>query len=47
MVASAERLMEIEQFSNDSEKSALDIQTVKAYYSDKLKSFGIKNANFT
>ncbi len=47
MTASAERLMEIENFSDDSEKSALDIETVKAYYSEKLKSFGLKNADFT
>lgn len=47
MTASAERLMEIESFSDDCEKPALDIDTVKAYYSDKLKSFGLKNAKFT
>ena len=47
MTASAERLMEIESFRNDSEKTALDIDTVKAYYSDSFKSFGLKNADFT
>ena len=47
MTASAERLIEIENFTNDSEKAALDIDTVKAYYSDKLISFGLKNADFT
>ena len=47
MTASAERLMEIESFRNDSEKTALDIDTVKAYYSDSLKTFGLKNADFT
>jgi ATP-binding cassette subfamily B protein len=47
MTASAERLMEIESFSDDCEKAALDIDTVKAYYSDKLGAFGLKNADFT
>ena len=47
MTASAERLMEIESFSDDSEKSAPDIDTVKKYYTDKLRSFGLKNADFT
>ena len=47
MTASAERLMEIENFTNDSDKQALDIESVKTYYSDKLKSFGLKEANFT
>ena len=47
MTASAERLMEIESFSDDCEKTALDIDTVKAYYSDKLEAFGLKNADFT
>ena len=47
MTSSAERLMEIEDFQNDSDKAALDIDTVKAYYSQKLKSFGLKNADFT
>ena len=47
MTASAERLMEIEGFSDDSEKSAPDIDTVKKYYTDKLRSFGLKNADFT
>ena len=47
MTASAERLMEIESFGNDSNKHSLDIQSVKAYYSDNLKAFGLKNADFT
>ncbi|SFB68039.1 ABC transporter ATP-binding protein [Ruminococcus albus] len=47
MTASAERLMEIENFYDDSEKQALDIDTIKKYYSDKLRSFGLKNADFT
>ena len=47
MTASAERLMEIESFTNDSEKFSLDIESVKKFYSGKLKSFGLKNADFT
>ena len=47
MTASAERLMEIESFSDDSEKPALDIRSIKAYYADELKAFGLKNADFT
>lgn len=47
MTASAERLMEIEQFESDSKETALDIQTVKENYSGNLLSFGLKNVCFT
>lgn len=47
MTASAERLMEIESFNDDSDKPALDIQAVKKYYSNDMKAFGLKNAEFT
>lgn len=47
MTASAERLMEIENFANDSEKTPLEIESIKEFYSGKLKSFGLKNADFT
>jgi ATP-binding cassette subfamily B protein len=47
MTASAERLMEIEDFQNDSEQSALDIDTVQKYYTDRLRSFGLRDADFT
>ena len=47
MTASAERLMEIESFRNDSEAPALGIETVKDYYTNDLCSFGLKNACFT
>ena len=47
MTASAERLMEIENFSDDSDKQALDIDTVQTYYVDELSSFGLRNADFT
>ena len=47
MTASAERLMEIEAFPDDSDKPALDVDTVKSYYAEKLRRFGLKNAAFT
>lgn len=47
MTASAERLMEIENFISDCEKQPLDINTVRKYYSEELRSFGLKNAGFT
>lgn len=47
MTASAERLMEIENFTNDSDKQALNIDTVQKYYTDRLRSFGLRNADFT
>lgn len=47
MTASAERLMEIENFADESERPALDIDRVKEYYSGSFKSFGLKNADFT
>ena len=47
MTASAERLMEIEQFSDDTDKSAYEISTVQDYYKDSLISFGLKQAEFT
>lgn len=47
MTASAERLMEIENFNNDSDTTSLDIQAVKNFYSNEFKSIGLKNAEFT
>lgn len=47
MTASAERLMEIESFSDDSESSPLSIEEVGSFYSGNMKSFGLKNAKFT
>ena len=47
MTASAERLMEIEDFANDSEQAAHDIATVRSYYSEVLRSFGLRNAEFS
>ena len=47
MTASAERLMEIETFSDDFEKNSFDIDTVKEFYSDRLRSFGLHDTDFT
>ncbi len=47
MTASAERLMEIEEFDNDNDTPILDIQTVRAFYTDRFKAIGLKNADFT
>ena len=46
-IASAERLMEIEHFVNDSEQSAYPIEKVKQYYGQNMLSFGLKNADFS
>lgn len=46
MTASAERLMEIEQFENDSDEPALDIADVRDYYEKDLRALGLKNACF-
>lgn len=47
MTASAERLMEIERFENDSEEPAMDVDDVREYYENQLAAIGLKNANFT
>ena len=47
MTASAERLMEIEEFDNDSDTPTLDIQTIRTFYTDRFKAIGLKNADFT
>lgn len=46
VTASAERLMEIERFADDTGE-ALAIEHVKEYYSDGLWSFGLDRAGFT
>ena len=45
--ASAERLMEIEHFVNDSEQPAYPIEKVKQYYAQTMLSFGLRNADFS
>jgi ATP-binding cassette subfamily B protein len=47
MTASAERLMEIESFDDDSDLAPLSTEEVGRYYSQELRSFGIRNASFT
>jgi len=47
MIASAERLIEVENIINNNDIETLDINKVKKYYANKLKSFGLENANFT
>ena len=47
MTASAERLMEIEDFTDDYTNRTLDIDTVKNYYTNELRSFGLRDAKFT
>ena len=46
MTASAERLMEIEQFENEGAQP-LPLDEVKKFYTERLASIGIKNAKFT
>lgn len=47
MTASAERLMEIEDFIDDYTNRTLDIDMVKNYYTNELRSFGLRSAKFT
>ena len=47
MTASAERLMEIEQFPDDSDGTPLSASEIGEYYRNELNSFGLKNAKFT
>ncbi len=47
MTASAERLMEIENYPSDSDRPAHSIETVRQFYSEELRAFGLRNADFT
>lgn len=47
MTASAERLMEIEDFDDDSSEKALTAGEISDFYAGELISFGLKNADFT
>lgn len=47
MIASAERLMEAEEFSDKDKKKRLDFEEVSEVYDTKFTSFGLKNAGFT
>ncbi|WP_295085974.1 ABC transporter ATP-binding protein [Ruminococcus sp.] len=46
MTASAERLMEIEEFENDSDVKPMDIGEILDYYSNSFSSIGLDNAEF-
>ena len=46
MIASAERLMEIEDFEDDIEQEPLDIEKINGIYKDELVSFGLRAADF-
>ena len=47
MIASAERLMEIESFDDDLTEASLDSETVRTFYRDRLKSIGLKDVSYT
>ena len=47
MTASAERLMEIERFEDDTEEPTHPIEAVKAWYAEKMCAFGLDHAGFT
>ena len=46
MTASAERLMEIEEFENDSDSKPMDIESVLTYYRDSFSAMGLEKASF-
>ena len=47
MLASAERLMEIEGFEDESMDEMITDTEVNSFYNEKLKSFGLSEADFT
>ncbi|MBP0960985.1 MAG: ABC transporter ATP-binding protein [Oscillospiraceae bacterium] len=47
MTASAERIMEIEKFTDDSENAVLPAKEVNSFYENEMKGFGIRDAEFT
>ncbi len=47
MTASAERLMEIEQFQDDQDTAAYSADEINAFYESRLLSFGLQDAEFT
>lgn len=47
MTASAERLMEIENFHQEHEEPSLSSEEIKAFYSDELQEIGLDNVRFT
>ncbi len=47
MTASAERLMEIENFEEENTEPPLPLEEVKGFYRDSLQEIGLKNVSFT
>ncbi len=47
MIASAERLMEIENFHQDTDDQACSSDEVRDFYNQDLRAFGLQNAEFT
>ena len=47
MTASAERLMEIENFEDESTEASLSSREIKEYYNSELEDFGLDGAGFT
>ncbi len=47
MLASAERLMEIESFDDDLTETPLDKEIVHDFYRDRLKSIGLQDVSYT
>ena len=47
MIASAERLIEIESFDGYEGERVLGIDEIRTYYADNMASFGLDNAGFT
>lgn len=47
MIASAERLMEIEMFENENKLFAYDIKKVNHFYNTDFHSFGLNNAEYS
>ncbi len=47
MTASAERLMEIEEFENDSDITPMDIKETLDYYRNDFAAMGLENAEFS
>lgn len=46
MTASAERLMEIEQFPDDSDEEPMGIEEILGYYHNSFRALGLKDAGF-
>ena len=47
MLASAERLMEIESYPSDETVQTMELSDVQEFYNDRLAAFGLRDASFT